>query len=330
MARPTMARTEAGRLHLQALRPHGPARRASIVAAYVACSLAPNTQRAYVSDLRHFKKWGGSIPATPLQVAKYLAAHAKKLKVCTLIRRLAAIASAHAAIGRVSPTQSTLIRATLRGIKRVHGMAQLQAKPITLAMLRILVRPCAEHSGVRTARDRALLLVGFAGGFRRSELVRIAPADLAFSRSGVTVTLRRSKTDPHSHGRTVGLPYGLGSLCAVKALKHWLRILRRVCVDAESQPLFRRVDRYGLVGHALGHAAVGSILRDRMLANGLTADGFSAHSLRAGLVTAAAQAGASTWAIQRQTGHRSESTVHRYIRGISPFKMNASRTALRF
>ncbi len=330
MARPKMARIEAGRPHRQALRPHGPARRAFSVAAYIASSLAPNTQRAYASDLRHFKKWGGSIPATPLQAAKYLAAHAKKLKVSTLIRRLAAIASAHAAIGRVSPTQSTLIRATLRGIKRVHGMAQSQAKPITLAMLRTLVRPCAEHSEVRTARDRALLLVGFAGGFRRSELVRIAPPDLIFSRSGVTVTLRRSKTDPHSRGRTVALPYGLGSLCAVKALKRWLEILRREREDAESLSLFRRVDRYGRIGLCLSDAAVGTILRDRMQSNGLPADGFSAHSLRAGLVTAAAQAGTPTWAIQRQTGHKSESTVHRYIRGISPFKMNASRSALRF
>lgn len=322
MSRPTFARDGS--------RASGPSSKYSTVASYVSNGLAENTKRAYAADMRHFKRWGGCVPAPPAMVARYLVSGAKAFKVSTLTRRLAAIAHAHSARGLVSPTQSALIRATMRGIKRVHGMAQSQAKPITLAMLRALVRPCAEHSVARTARDRALLLVGFAGGFRRSELVRIAPADLSFSRSGVTVTLRRSKTDPHSRGRTVALPYGLGRLCAVKALKRWLDLLTRERRDADSLPLFRRIDRDGRIGRALGDAAVGSILRGRMLASGFKADGFSAHSLRAGLVTAAVQAGASTWAIQRQTGHRSESTVHRYIRGISPFKMNASRAAFRF
>lgn len=321
MSRPAVARGSSRTLK--------PTRPYSTVAAYVSNGLAENTKRAYAADLRHFKRWGGCVPATPAMVARYMVSCAKTFKVSTLTRRLAAIAHAHAALGRVSPTQSSLVRATMRGIKRVHGMQQAQAKPVTLAMRRTLLRRQAGFSDARDARDRALLLVGFSGGFRRSELVRIQVADLAFSRAGVTITLRRSKTDQQGLGRTVALPYSRGPLCAVKGLKRWLEILRHEREDADSQPLFRRVDQYGQVGLALGDAAVGSILRDRMLACGLKSDGFSAHSLRAGLVTAAAQAGASTWAIQRQTGHRSESTVHRYIRGMSPFKMNASRTALR-
>lgn len=168
-----------------------------------------------------------------------------------------------------------------------------------------------------------LLVVGFAGGFRRSELAQLTPQHLAFGPQGVEVMLKRSKTDQHGKGRVVALPPGPLHLCPVKLLKILLLVLGRLDPKGAAMPLFRRVDRYGRLGSGLRSAAVGSILRQRLLICGLDREGYSAHSLRSGLVTAAAKAGVPTWAIQRQTGHRSESTVNRYIRGLSRFERNA-------
>lgn len=299
------------------------------VDAYVRQALAPNTVAAYQSDLRHFRAWGGRIPATPQMVARYMAEHAGKAKPSTLRRRLAAIASAHTQAGKPSPTRSELVQTTLRGIRRVHGTAQRQAKPISLEMLREMVKPRKDQEPVRDLRDRVLLVVGFAGGFRRSELAQLTPQNLVFGPQGVEVTLRRSKTDQHGKGRVVALPPGPRHMCPVKLLNAWLRMLRNADPQGAARPLFRRVDRYGELGQGLRGAAVGVVLRRRLCLCELEREGYSAHSLRSGLVTAAAKAGVPTWAIQRQTGHRSESTVHRYIRGLSPFERNAFDTLRR-
>lgn len=295
---------------------------------YVASAVADSTRRAYAADLRHFRDWGGRVPATPAMVARYLADFAGKVKASTLNRRLAAIASAHTVLGKPSPTRSELVQTTMRGIRRIHGSAQRQAKPISIEMLRLLAKPQRHLDPVRDLRDRALLVVGFAGGFRRSELARLKLENLAFDAQGVTVTLVRSKTDQQGKGRVVALPHGPGRMCPVELLKAWIHRLRELdrqeTIDA--LPLFRRVDRYGRPGGGLSGAAVGGLMRRRMRDCGLDPSGFSAHSLRSGLVTAAAKAGVPTWAIQRQTGHRSESTVHRYIRGLSPFERNAFKS----
>lgn len=292
---------------------------------YLASAVADSTRRAYAGDLRHFRDWGGRIPATPAMVARYLAAYAGKVKASTLNRRLAAIASAHTVLGKPSPTRSELVQTTMRGIRRVHGSALRQAKPLSVEMLRVLAKPQRHLDPLRDLRDRALLVVGFAGGFRRSELARLKLEDLAFDAQGVTVTLVRSKTDQQGKGRVVALPHGPRRMCPVKLLKAWIQRLRALNREEamDELPLFRRVDRYGRPGGGLSGAAVGGVMRRRMRDCGLDASGFSAHSLRSGLVTAAARAGVPTWAIQRQTGHRSESTVHRYIRGLSPFERNA-------
>lgn len=297
---------------------------------YVASAVADSTRRAYASDLRHFRDWGGRVPARPAMVARYLAAFAGKVKASTLNRRLAAIASAHTVLGKPSPTRSELVQTTMRGIRRIHGSAQRQAKPISIEMLRLLAKPQRHLDPVRDLRDRALLVVGFAGGFRRSELARLKLENLAFDAQGVTVTLVRSKTDQQGKGRVVALPQGPGRMCPVKLLKAWIQLLSGMVPDeVDAKPLFRRVDRYGKLGNGLSGAAVGGVMRRRMRDCGLDPSGFSAHSLRSGLVTAAARAGVPTWAIQRQTGHRSESTVHRYIRGLSPFERNAFDTLSR-
>src|SRR5262249_12106668 len=157
------------------------------VLGYVRASLADNTRRAYLSDLAHFENWGGRIPTSAETVARYLAAHASTLRVATLVRRIASISKAHQARGVPNPIRSELVRTTLRGIKRTRRCAQRQAKPLLREDLFLLLD--AMGAGLKDIRDRALLLIGFAGALRRSELVSLDVPDLAQVRRGVTLHL---------------------------------------------------------------------------------------------------------------------------------------------
>jgi integrase len=289
---------------------------------YVGQSLAQSTQKAYAADLKRFLKWGGQIPAPARLVAKYLAAHATALKISTLQRHVASIIRAHTVRGLPSPCSTRLVKSTLKGIRRVHGSSVKQAMPLDPKTLRLVTKPSAAFSKLCNLRDRALLLTGFWGGFRRSELVGLVMGDLTFTKLGVVVRLRTSKTDSARKGRDVAIPFGQGTQCPVRALQIWIKVSQ--AIDAAT-PLFKRIDKYGhLHDRALCSASVGWILRQRMAAAGLSTKGFSAHSLRAGFVTTAAKAGIPTWSIQRQTGHRSEQMVHRYIRGLGLFEHNAA------
>jgi integrase len=188
----------------------------------IANSIAANTRRAYASDLAHFESWGGGIPPTPVMVAAYLAAHSETLSVATLVRRTATISKAHEARGLPNPCRSEIVRATLRGVKRTRGIAQREAKPLLREdLFRVLD---AMGEGIKDARDRALLLVGFAGGFRRSEIVGLNCDDIERVRQGVIITLRRSKTDQEGAGRKVGLPYGRTRHRPVLAFDRWAAI----------------------------------------------------------------------------------------------------------
>ena len=159
----------------------------------VEAGIADATHRAYRADLAHFTAWGGKLPAEPATVAAYIAAHTDSLSVATLVRRLAKISKAHSPRGFPSPCRSELVRATLRGVRRVRGVKQREATPLIRDdLFRVLD---AIGDGVRDARDRALLLIGFAGGFRRSELGAIDFFNLQSARQGLVVHIRRSKTD---------------------------------------------------------------------------------------------------------------------------------------
>jgi integrase len=301
------------------------------VSALRSMALAPNTLKAYGSDIRNFKARGGSIPATPRMVASYLARSAASLRPATLLRRVAAIAHEHARRGLRSPTGSGIVRETLRGILRLKGQAQRQAKPISPALLQRISRNITGHSRRRNARDRALLLLGFAGGFRRSELERLRWQDVTFSRSGLSVRLRSSKTDPYSRGREIAVPVSQNSkLCAVQAVKHWRDELSKSgCAFDQQSPVFARIDRYDRVHPGLAGSSVNAILKRRLEMAGVKSLAYSAHSLRAGLVTSAASAGVPLWIIQRQTGHKSYSSLLRYVRELPVFELNAVRAVLR-
>lgn len=285
---------------------------------YLAAAHADNTLRAYSSDLKHFLAWGGTLPATPESVARYLAHFATTLSCATLTRRATAIGRAHRQQGMPSPTQHELVRATLHGIMRSKGTAQRQVAPLLKQDIVRMVKGLRDLSGLR---DKALLLVGFAGALRRSELVALDVSDVQISTQGAILKLRRSKTDQTGEGREVALPRVKGRHCPVRALQSWLTV-----AEIDSGALFRRINRYGQVlTQRLSAQSVALIIKQRAQAAGLDAERYAGHSLRAGFATHAARAGASALSIRAQTGHKSDAMLQRYIRETQKFRNNANR-----
>ncbi|WP_292838633.1 site-specific integrase [Methylotenera sp.] len=284
---------------------------------YINAALASSTRSSYQSDLAHFISWGGTIPSTPEIISQYLAVHADLLAPATLSRRVVSINRAHTSQNLPSPTKSDLVKATLRGIKRTVSTKQRQVEPILKNNLCDMV---AGLEGVKGCRDKALLLIGFSGAFRRSELVSLQHSDIEFVEHGLVVHLRKSKTDQLGEGRKIGIPYARGAVCPVLALKEWLKLS-----EISEGALFRPVTRHGRIENInLSTQAVAIIVKERAKAIGLDASKFSGHSLRAGLVTSAAQAGVSSWKIRQQTGHKSDAMLNRYIRDARLFIDNAA------
>ena len=291
------------------------------VSLYLHASLSDNSRKSYRSDLKQFLSWGGTIPATPEMVAVYLAAHAELHAIATLCRRLVSINKAHVAQGLVSPTNSELVRATLRGIRHTHGSAQRQVAP---AIKEDLLAMVAGLDGIKGIRDKALLLIGFAGAFRRSELVALTVADIEMAQQGMVINLQFSKTDQEGRGRKVAIPYARGAVCPVLALQSWLTVS-----GITEGPIFRGVNRHGQIAEArLSAQAVAMVVKECAQAVGLDAAKYAGHSLRAGLVTSAAQLGVSSWKIRAQTGHRSDTMLARYIRDANLFVDNAAGAVL--
>ena len=293
---------------------------------FIRAAKAPATIRAYRADWRDFESWCSahgltSLPAAPGTVALYLAESADRLKPATLTRRLAAISKAHSAAGNESPAsmKHAAVKEVLSGIRRTKGTASACKAPLLVGQLKAALRDSRED--LLGIRDRALLLVGFAGAFRRSELVSLEVADIAFTDDGLVITLRRSKTDQEGESRKVGIPHGSKpATCPVRNLRAWLET-----AGISEGPVFRSVDRHGKLGVvALSGRAVALIVKRAARLAGLDAEVFAGHSLRAGLATSAAAAGASERSIMEQTGHRSVQMVRRYIRDGSLFRDNAA------
>ena len=298
---------------------------ASRAEAYAQQAKSQATRKAYRSDWEHFESWCAqsgldSLPAKPVTVSLYIAAMAETHKPATLGRRLAAIAARHKAFGYESPASMRhgAVASVWHGIRRTHGVRQQGKAPVLVENPRVMVgnlRP-----GLIGIRDRALLLVGFAGAFRRSELVALDAADVQFTSDGLVVRLRRSKTDQEGEGRKVGIPYGSNpDTCPVRALKAWVE-----AAAIESGPLFRSITRHGRIQGRLSGYAVALVVKRHAGVAGLESATVAGHSLRAGLATSAAIAGASERAIMNQTGHKSAAMVRRYIRDGSLFRENAA------
>jgi site-specific recombinase XerD len=293
------------------------------VEAFIRASRAANTLRGYRADWSDFCDWCAvsgleSMPAAPETVAAYIATVADRgLKAGSVQRRVSAIAAMHQAAGFDSPTGKAAVRLTLAGIRRALGTRQECKAALLTADLAAMVSHLP--AGLKGTRDRALLLLGFAGAFRRSELCGLDVEDLAIGPDGVKITVRRSKTDQEGAGQAVGIARG-GALCPVAALEAWLR-----ASGITAGPVFRAVDRHGkLSAGRLDDRTVARTVKGYAAAAGLDAAKYSGHSLRAGLATQAALNDVPERIIQKQTRHKSSDMLRRYIRDASLFRENAS------
>ena len=239
---------------------------------YVAASRAENTTRVYNTGWAQFTAWCDAhglrpLPAGGETVACYVADLAKVAKPATIDARLAAISAAHRAAGYDSPTKQEAVRLVRRGMRRTLGTAQREVRPVTVPDLRAMLEGLSTDPA--GCRDRALLLLGFAGALRRSELVGLDVTDVTEGTDGLTVRVRRSKTDQEGAGRTVGVPYGSKqTTCPVRAWRAWLEVSH----IAEGA-VFRPVDRHGRIGKArLSGQAMALVLKRHAARAGLDPD----------------------------------------------------------
>lgn len=291
---------------------------------YLALAKAENTKRAYRADWNAFAAWCGdrglcALPAEPQTVALFIASLAENAKTSTIQRKISAISQAHQAAGVNTPTHSAAVRGVWSGVRRAKGTSNQGKAALLTDDLRSMLRQTADS--MAGTRDRALMLVGFAGAFRRSELVSLDAGDVEFTGNGMVVTLRRSKTDQEGRGQKKGIPHGCQQeTCPVRALKAWLDT-----AGIDDGPIFRPVNRHGQVREQRMTAqSVALIVQKLATAAGLDATKYAGHSLRAGMATQAAIAGASERAIMLQTGHASTGMVRRYIRDGNLFRDNAA------
>ena len=292
----------------------------ALVVSYSAAAQSNATTLAYDADIRHFKQHGGAIPASAAMVAEYLASFAGTLAVATLQHRLIAIHRAHADQGLESPMRDHLVKRTMQGIRRTLGTKQRRVTALVKDDLLEMMVHIDRQAPMRSARDKALLLIGFAGAFRRSELVALQYEDMTQFEEGVELLIRRSKTDQEGAGRTVFIPRARGSRCPVTVLKNWLEL-----AGIAAGPLFRPINRHDqIVGSkALTPQSVALIVKSSMrsMAGDDAGKSVAGHSLRAGYCTEAAMTGLQPYQIREQTGHRSDVTLARYIRPVAKRKI---------
>lgn len=289
---------------------------------FAALAHAPATARAYKSDWEHFTEWCermnlAAIPATPGTVAAYLTAHADTLKISTLTRRISSIATAQRLAGYALDTGHPDLRETWRGIRRARGTAQRRAEALTVPLLKQVLATCSDR--LIDVRDRALLLVGVAGAFRRSELCGLDVTDVAVSPEGLTIRLTRSKGDQEGQGAAIPVGRTGRATCPVAAYEAWV-----AAAGIARGRAFRSVDRHGRIGTGLSTRAVAQIVQARAAAAGLDPAAFSGHSLRAGFCTSAAAEGVEEREIMRQSRHQSVAVARRYIRAGERWRRNLS------
>jgi site-specific recombinase XerD len=293
---------------------------------YVEMSQAPNTRRAYQSDWADFENWCrehqlASFPATPEVVGLYAAALAEAgRKISTIERRLAAIAKQHRDHGHHSPCSMkySQICEVINGIRRSKGVRPAAKQALSTDQLRLMVEALPKTP--RGLRDRALLLIGFAGGFRRSELAPLNIENVIDTEDGLKILIRRSKTDQEGEGRTIGVPYGSDPrTCPVRAFRAWIKES-----GISAGPIFRHFYGRKMCEQAITPHTVARVIKGAAERAGIDATELSGHSLRCGLATTAARNGASERSIMRQTGHKSVQMVRRYIREGELFIDNAA------
>ena len=290
------------------------------VRALISAAYSPNTRRAYQADVEAFLAWGGSVPSRPEEIARYIAENCPRLSVTTMRRRLSALATLHATLELAqNPIRHPLVskRPCVVARPRTYGTQQRAVEPLLNEDLRRILAALGDRPLER--RDKALLCLGFAGGFRRSELVALDFEDLSERPEGLIITIRKSKTDQEQSGRVIGIPFGRGRWCPVQLVMEWAELL-----DANEGPIFRSCAKGGRITHyRLSPEAVSKVVKCSVQMIGLKPKKFSGHSLRAGFVTSAVKAGVRNDLIRQQTGHASDATMARYVRFGSLFTENA-------
>lgn len=294
---------------------------------------ADNTRKAYRSDWRHFEAWCAehgveALPAAPEAVALYIASIADDYKVTTLERRLASISQAHKTAGYESPALVSRepLHSVWSGIVRSKSRMKHKVAPALTEDIRLMIESLPREDDAPGApltfhslRDRAILLVGFAGALRRSEVAALEVRDLQYTPDGLRLYIRKSKTDQEGHGQVIGILHGAHPhTCPVRALRAWLH-----ASGITEGPVFRPIDRHGNLGQsAITGRSVARIVKKACRYAGLPAELYSGHSLRAGFTTQAARAGKPERVIMRHTRHTSEKMVREYIREGDLFNEN--------
>jgi len=290
-------------------------------------SKANNTLRAYKSDFKDFgafcaKHGLSSLPSEPKTVSIYLTHLSKNSKISTIRRRLVSISMVHKLKGHYLDTKHPIITENLLGIKRVKGSIQKGKKPILINHLKSIVNVIDEQKceEIKKLRDKSIILIGFGGGFRRTELISIDHEDLEFVAEGLKITIRKSKTDQLGEGMMKGLPYFSNEIyCPVTTLKKWLEVSK-----IKSGPIFRRFSKGSLLTEKrLTDQSVVLLMKEYLNLAGIENKNFAGHSLRAGFATVAAESGADERSIMAMTGHKTTQMVRRYIREANIFKNNA-------
>ena len=290
-------------------------------------SKANNTLRAYKSDFKDFGAFCTrhglkSLPTEPKTVSLYLTHLSKNSKISTLRRRLVSISMVHKLKGHYLDTKHPIIVENLMGIRRVKGSIQKGKKPILINHLKQIINSINETNSSETKklRDKAIILIGFGGGFRRTELISIDYEDLEFVPEGLKITIRKSKTDQFGEGMIKGLPYfNDKNYCPVINLREWLEIS-----EIKTGPVFRRFSKGSvLTNNRLSDQSVVLLIKEYLRLAGIENKNFAGHSLRSGFATVAADAGADERSIMAMTGHKNTQMVRRYIREANLFKNNA-------
>jgi site-specific recombinase XerD len=284
---------------------------------------AKSTLEGYASDLKQYQRFIRSnqlegFENTIETVAMYLVYLANRYKVNTVTRHVAALTYHFKAMEVNNPCDDIKIKRLLEGIKRDKGINARQVKPLmTNDLLKIIY--AMPEGQLKTSRDKALLLVGFAGAFRRSELAALNINDIEFTEEGVRIILRKSKTDQFGEGKTKGIAYGNNPIsCPVLALKKWIEE-----ADLKEGALFYSIDRHGNLQKRIKPQGISVVVKEHVERAGYDPDDYSGHSLRAGFATQASKNGASDHQIKEQGGWKS-SVYHQYIRSGQLFQDNAS------
>jgi integrase len=295
-------------------------------AKYAKSSRAASTWRVYESDWKIFRSWCESVqmtplPAIPSTVALFLAAEAKARKApATLSRRLAAIRLMHLGAKYPSPHDALEVTEVLRGIRRAWKRPVTQKAPAVDEDLKLMVDAAADQT-LRGLRDRALLLLGFAGAFRRSELVALDTDHLTLSKDGLSIRIASSKTDQEGEGQMVAIPRVPGSpYCPVQAVRDWL-----VAADIQRGAVFRRFQRGDTASPTrLTGQSVALLIKELALKAGLAPGRYAGHSLRSGFLTSAARNRASIFKMADQSRHRSLDVLRTYVRAEERFEDHAA------